>query len=163
MQGMKKKAIGLSLLPHNRYDSHVQWLTGRLLLKQDKEEGFCFVFSQYPSFICQGYFLICSLFILTTPHLNTLYAAKVLITSQFFIYILHSFTLPMKWHGAWGRVRLTCFHIEVSEALSPFHKNNYFATLSAIGQILLVLLYFTKILIKSYLEMLEATAALWNH
>lgn len=35
----------------------------------------------------------------------------------------------MKWHRAWGRVWLTCFHMEVSEArrLCPLYKNNYFA------------------------------------
>lgn len=39
-------------------------------------------------FTWQGYFLIFSLLILRTSHLHTLYAAKVLITTQYFIYIL---------------------------------------------------------------------------
>lgn len=67
-----------------RFDSHQQWLTGG----QEKKEAFAYVFTQCLSFIWQGYFLICSLFILRTSHLHTLYAAKVLITTQFFIYIL---------------------------------------------------------------------------
>lgn len=87
--------------------SHLQWLH----TAQRGELSLCL--PTVPSSIWQGYFLICSLFIPPTPRLNTLYAAQVLITTQFFIYIPVSFTLPMKWHRAWGRAWLTCFHTEV--------------------------------------------------
>lgn len=75
-----------------------------------------FVCWQCPFIVWQD----CSFFILIAPHFNTLYAAKVLITSQFFIYIPFSFTLSMKWRKA---LRLTRFF----KSLCHPHRNNYFA------------------------------------
>lgn len=54
-----------------------------------RERGItCFRLFTLPLFIWHVFFpLICTLFILTTPHRTTLYAAEVPITRQFFIYI----------------------------------------------------------------------------
>lgn len=90
--------------PSVRNDS---WNSSTMPVHASSPFSLQFVCWQCPFIVWQD----CSFFIPIAPHFNTLYAAKVLITSQFFICIPFSFTLSMKWRKA---LRLTRFFKRVS-------------------------------------------------